>query len=306
MLDTDTFVTTVYVLVDDFCKEHLRPSVRPGPSASLSLSEIVTLALVAQWGRWASERDFYRFAAQRLRAAFPGLPDRTRYNRLARRHHDTIARLGVHLATQLQRPGRCYEAIDCSAVPVRDSHRRGSSWVDNEADIGHSTRLGWFYGFRLLIAVSASGAITGYCFAPASHNDRVLAEALFALRQRPSARVPSIGQALSGVYLADAGFAGKKWLPRWCQLYGAWVIAQGQKQKWPQRAARSLAQERQIVETVFEKLHNVFGLEHERPHALSGFQMRLAAKVALHNICIVINRSLGRPDLATADLLGWV
>jgi hypothetical protein len=33
--------------------------------------------------------------------------------------------------------------------------------------------------------------------------------------------------------------------------------------------------------------------------------MRLSAKVALHNICIAINRSLGRADLATADLLGW-
>jgi len=31
----------------------------------------------------------------------------------------------------------------------------------------------------------------------------------------------------------------------------------------------------------------------------------LAAKVALHNFCIWLNRQLGRPDLAFADLIDW-
>ena len=62
---------------------------------------------------------------------------------------------------------------------------------------------------------------------------------------------------------------------------------------------------RQIVETVYEKLHNAFGLARERPHELSGLRARLAAKVALHNFCIWLNEHLGRPRLAFADLLGW-
>jgi hypothetical protein len=304
MLDTDTFVTTVYVIVDDFCKEHLPLPVRPGPLARLSRSELITLAIVGQWGRFASERDFYRFAEQRLRGAFPGLPDRTRYNRRARAEHGAIAQLALHLGRQLPVPLRCYEVIDCTAVPVRDSRRRGQSWFVDQTDIGYSTRLGWFYGFRLLIAVTAVGAITGYCFSRASFNDRTLADVLLAVRGYHSAAT-TVGQAVSNVYLADAGFAGRNWLPHWRQRYAAWVICQGQKQRWPQRAADSLRQDRQIVETVFEKLHNVFGLERERPHELYGFQMRLAAKVALHNICMRINQTHGRPLMATADLFGW-
>jgi len=31
----------------------------------------------------------------------------------------------------------------------------------------------------------------------------------------------------------------------------------------------------------------------------------LAARVALHNFCILLNDQLGRPRLAFADLLGW-
>jgi hypothetical protein len=35
---------------------------------------------------------------------------------------------------------------------------------------------------------------------------------------------------------------------------------------------------RQIVETAYEKVHHAFGLGRERPHELTGFQVRVAAK----------------------------
>ena len=60
----------------------------------------------------------------------------------------------------------------------------------------------------------------------------------------------------------------------------------------------------QIVETVYDKLFNTFGLWRERPHELEGLRGRLAARVALHNFCIWLNEQLGRPRLAFADLLG--
>ena len=62
MIDTDTFVTILYVLADDFCKANLPPDIRPGPNASLSRSEVITLAVFGQWTRFESERGFYRFA----------------------------------------------------------------------------------------------------------------------------------------------------------------------------------------------------------------------------------------------------
>ncbi len=77
------------------------------------------------------------------------------------------------------------------------------------------------------------------------------------------------------------------------------------KKPWPKRVRRWFAGLRQIVETVYEKLHNAFGLARERPHEMAGLRARLAAKVALHNFCIWLNEHLGRPRLAFADLLGW-
>ena len=83
MLDVDTFLTTLYVIADDFCQSH-RPKKRPGPTASLSESEIITLAIFARFSRFASERDFYRYANSNLRGAFPTLPERSQFNRLVR------------------------------------------------------------------------------------------------------------------------------------------------------------------------------------------------------------------------------
>ena len=58
MLDVDTFLTTLYVTVDDFCQSYA-PERRPGgPDASLCASELITLSLFARWSRFASERDF--------------------------------------------------------------------------------------------------------------------------------------------------------------------------------------------------------------------------------------------------------
>ncbi len=77
MVDVDTFLTALYVMVDDFYKSRSPKQQRPGPDASLSPSEVITLAIFARWSRFSSERDFYRYANNRLREAFPTLPERS-------------------------------------------------------------------------------------------------------------------------------------------------------------------------------------------------------------------------------------
>jgi hypothetical protein len=111
MVDVDTFLTILYVMVDDFCQSHPTKK-RPGPEASLSASEIVTLAIFARWSRFASERDFYRYAEAHLRDAFPTLPNRSQFNRLVRSNGDLIECLALHLATLLGAPNCPYQALD--------------------------------------------------------------------------------------------------------------------------------------------------------------------------------------------------
>ena len=83
MVDVDTFLTALYVMVDDSCQSH--PSKgRPGPKGSLPESEVIGLAIFARWSRFGSERDSYRYAGSHLGEAFPALPERSRFNRSVR------------------------------------------------------------------------------------------------------------------------------------------------------------------------------------------------------------------------------
>ena len=82
MSDED-FIIELFCRIDDTLKD-----VPKHTQASLYPSEVITLALFGQWERFGSERDFYRYASQHLRARgyFPA-----RRASVQRRHHMTRA-----------------------------------------------------------------------------------------------------------------------------------------------------------------------------------------------------------------------
>lgn len=308
MIDIDTFLTTLYVMVDDFCKRQLPVEGKhPGPQASLSRSEVVTLALFGQWVQFKSERAFDRYAQHRLGPWFPQLPNRSQLNRLMRDHRDAITAFGLDLVQLMQAQQCPYEALDSTAAVTRDAKRRGVGWLPGQADIGWSNRIGWYEGFHLLLCVNPMGVITGFGFGSASSHDQLLASTLFAVRKTPTPDLPSAGQPAQGAYVADKGEARPR--QRWKEQEHAEVVTPphqaSKRERWPKALRRWLASRRQIIETVNDKLLNTFRLGRERPHDLTGFQARLAAKVSLHNFCIWFNLHLGRAPLAFADLLDW-
>ena len=207
MIDTDTFLTTLYVMIEDFCKARLPEERRPGPAASLSRGEVVTLAIFGQWARFQSERDFYRYASSHLRSAFPTMPAREQFNRLLRRYRDAIAAFSLYLVELMAARRHPYEALDSSGVATRDAKRRGAGWLAGQTDIGWSNSIGWYEGFHLHTSVNPQGVITGFCFAPASTKDQVLAEHLFAFRHQPQAY--QLGWASSGILHRRQGLPGK-------------------------------------------------------------------------------------------------
>jgi hypothetical protein len=308
MLDPETFLTELYVEVDEWCKAQPPPTSHPGHAASLSRSEVITLAIFAQWGRFESEASFYRYARQKLGRAFPTLPSRPQLNRLVRCHRDAIARFALWLGERLGSRGALYEVLDSTGVRTRNLGRRGRGWLAGLTDKGWCTRLGWYHGFHLLLAVGPTGVITGFGFGPASSNDRHLAETFFAARAAPDPGLASVGRPASGPYAADTGFAGRDCEARWAAAYGAQTLCppqRGSKRYWPKPWRGWHATIRQVIEAVNDHLLGTFRLDQERPHDLTGFQARVAAKVALHNVCIWLNRKLGRPDLAFAEVLDW-
>ena len=85
--------------------------------------------------------------------------------------------------------------------------------------------------------------------------------------------------------MTDKGFEGAQNHRRWLDHYGAEVVhpsKRNSRKPWSKRLRRWIAGIRQIVETVYDKLFNVFGLWRERHHEIGGLRARLASRVALH------------------------
>ena len=115
MMDLDSFLVSLYVQIDDWWMANHPPATRrPGRPALLSDSEVLTLAILAQWPRLRSERDFWRFASSHLRPYFPKLCSQSQFNRRARALEPELRALQKALAGDLCDPSAAYRALDTS------------------------------------------------------------------------------------------------------------------------------------------------------------------------------------------------
>lgn len=319
-LDCDAFLVQMYVLVDDFCQAPgpaggarlvAQCQGKRGPAATLCASELVCLALVGQHRRWPSERGFYRWLALAGRSYFPRLPDRSQFLRQVRRFYPLLTACQQHLAALGGAAQAPYQALDTTGLPVRALSRRGTGWLAGQAAVGHSSRFGSFHGFQLLAAVTPSGLLTGFALAPANTNERPLADDFLRARHAQLPGVPGVGRRWpGGIYLGDKGFCAFR--TRWPalardtgqQVLTAPARTATARRQWSLDWRQWLARRRQIVETVFDKLHNEFNLSapRARPHELGSLLARIAAKCSLHNLLILLNLQVGRPPLAFVDL----
>src|SRR6059058_6439976 len=101
MLDKATVLSTLFTIVDDTMKGSAmiqEAMKRPGPAPHLSDSEVITLALYQELIGEPREDHFFRLHQASLRPFFPGLNERSRYNRRKR------ALWSVMLAARLSSP----------------------------------------------------------------------------------------------------------------------------------------------------------------------------------------------------------
>ena len=260
---------------------------------------------MAQWQRFVSERDVYRFAARHLRAAFPGLPDRSQFNRLLRPQQSTLAQFAVWLTTtsaasryEILEESRCRpapinarDAAGCPASPILD---------------GIPVRL--VYRAPVAPGDHPAGRSTGFGVGPARANDRQLTEMLLALGQHPDPALPSVGGPGAAQYLADTGVGAADQGPHWFTHDDATMICppqRGRHRRWSRSERRPKSRRRQLVETTIGRLLDTFPRRAERPHSLSGSLARIADKVTFYNFAIQLNQHAHRPLLAFVDLIAW-
>src|SRR3954452_18443424 len=165
MLDKATVLTTLYTIVDDAMKgsaviqEILK---RPGPTPSLSDSEVVTIALYQELIGEPREDHFFRLYQQQLRLYFPRLNERSRYNRRKRDLWSVILAVGMTL--QIVLDALLLEetaVIDSAPVPcVIYKRAKQASDFAGHADYGVcSSKAMKYFGFKLHTIVSLTGVV---------------------------------------------------------------------------------------------------------------------------------------------------
>jgi IS5 family transposase len=295
-MDLDSFLIERYVIVDDWVQLQAdrRPAGRGRP-ARLSLSEVLTLAILQQWPRWRSERDFGRWADRHLRPWFPHLVGQSQLNRRIRQAHPQLAALQRALAAELTQVDAVFRLLDTTLVPAMHRVRAGRhGCFAGEASFGRcASKTAWVYGFKLGLITDPAGVITTFGVAPGNAGERQVGDAVLA-------------QDRYRAYLADKGFQGQHWEQHWLADYGAVVAATpkaGDKRTLTPALRRWSASHRQRIEGVIAQLKDLFGLDRHRAKQLDGLLVRITSKIAAYTCGQAINRRLGRPLCQLADLL---
>ena len=323
-LDLETFLTALYVMTDDWYQKVILPKlpVCGGPAPKLCDSEVLCLALAAQWRSgvpWQTERGFVRYALKHLRPFFPGMTSQSAFNRRVRRLWGAFILLQIAISGDLLTADEC-EVLDC--VPVRVAHGSRSfhpGWLADIAAIGKGGNDRYFYGLHLLLVVSASGLPTGWTLAAGNVQDRWLAELLLSARAgraqltgplKPTGElrvepptdwigpVQSCGTNNYRLLIADPGYDGQFWCEHWMQDYAAQIVTLPSETAHPWFSAL-----RQVVETAFANLCGSFGLQYPGAHTTWGLITRIAAKLAAYALGIQINRMFSRSDFAFSTLI---
>ena len=339
-LDVDTFLTTVYCVCDDLYRREVAPQYgpRPGARPKLADSEVIALAVLAQWHPHRCERCFLRYARRHWREYFPRLTSQSAFNRRVRQLWAALCVLGPAVAREVsQYLGRAATYQVWDGVPVPLMHQcRGERHrlFGAEADVGYggSDRTA-YYGMHLLATANDLGVIDGFVIGPAATSEYWLAEALLRWRLDPAAPTPTteelapilgpthrkggkrVGQTgplgprvaaglpVTPPILADLGFTGCHWRAHWQAAYRTAVLTKADYDPVTDPTARRRLKRwfngrRQEVETVFSVLTDRLGIKFPRSRTHWGTWTRLASKVAAFNLGVLVNYFFQRPTFA--------
>jgi hypothetical protein len=300
MLDKATVLITLFTIVDDTMKGSAmiqQVVKRPGPAPRLSDSEVITIALYQELIGEPREDHFFRLHQASLRTFFPGLNERSRYNRRKRDLWSVI--LAVRMSLQLVLETLQLEetaAIDSAPVPCVSyiPGKQASDFVGT-ADYGVcSSKAMKYFGCKLHTVVSLSGLIMGFLLTAASRYDT----------QPVVELLDSFSHHLQRL-LGDGAYndvALESYLQQYRSLH---LLAPAKANQAPKRspsAQRQLNRLRLICETVNAQLQEQLHLSKHYAKSTWGLMTRMAAKITAHSVGMMVNTLLGRPALKLADL----
>lgn len=287
-IDTETLLTTIYVLVDDWyqAKGHKLLKGKPGAKPEFSDSEVITLMLAMDFIPFPGETQFLGFMRANYVALFPKLLTQSQFNRRARGlrllieevRREWIVQLGVLEETQF--------LLDTKPVPVvgyRRSKRRSD--FAGSASYGYCvSRKMHYFGYKLVTITTLEGLPVICELVPANVDEREAAEAvLFYLSNCD--------------IFGDKGFIGEEWQALIRQQTGnrIWTVKRtNQHVQNPVAFDALLNSIRERIEGVFNEIQNTGrNLERLLAKTIVGLCTRVIAKLASYVLKLLLRRDFG-------------
>ncbi len=297
MLEKATVLTTIFTIVDDVMKGS--PMIqqtldRPGPAPCLSDSELVTIALYQELIGEPREDHFFRLHQEQLRRYFPGLNERSRYNRRKRDLWSVI--LAVRISLQIVLDALLLEetaAIDSAPVPcVGYKRAKPASDFGGTAAYGVcSSKAMKYFGCKLHSVVSLTGVIMGWALTAAnSYDNQPVVELLDSFSHH-------LKRLLGDGAYNDAALQNFLEQYRSVELLAPTKV--NQQPVRSKQAQQQLNRLRLICETVNAQLQEQLHLSKHYAKSTWGLMTRMAAKVTAHSVGMMVNLATWQTSIAS-------
>lgn len=263
-------ILRLFCEIDDFCKvfEKMWRTRLVGQGrvrnrkTSLSSSEVMTILVMYHESGYKNLKSFYlREIALTRRKEFPHLVS---YHRFVELQQRCLMPLFFYL---LCRCGTCtgVSFIDATSLKVCHNLRIPSHRVFKDSAARDKSSTGWYYGFKLHLAVNEQGEILGFYLTAANVDEREM--------------VDWITQNLSGKLIGDKGYLSQtlfeKLMSRGLKLITK--LRRNMKNRFIEMEDKLLLRKRAIIETINDQLKNISNIEHSRHRSLWNFLGNLAA-----------------------------
>ena len=225
-------------------------------------SEVMTILIHFHQSQYRTFKAYYTEHVQlHLTSEFPQLVSYQRFVAL-------IPSVLVSLLAYLQsRYGACtgISFIDSTALEVCDPKRiTGHRVFVTDAQRGKTSR-GWFYGFKLHLAVNDRGDLLACCLTPGNVDDRT--------------PVPDLVKRLRGKLFGDRGYISAP-LTQLLFEQGLHLITRlrkNMKNHLMHLSDKLLLRKRAIIESIIDQLKNISQIEHSRHRSPINFVVHLLA-----------------------------
>lgn len=298
-LDKATVLTTTFTIVDDVMKVSgsIQAALRrPGRKPQLLDSEVVTLSLYQELIGEPREDHFFRLHRAGLLTYFPGLNERSRYNRRKRDLWSVTLAVRMSLLVALGASEADTAVLDSAPIPCVGYKR--SKLATDFAGSSHygvcSSKAMKYFGVKLHNLVTLTGVILDFMLtAAAPHDSQPVME---FLEQHKKELIEVLGDKAYNNELLQIA----------CKAELGITLSAPRNTNQPKLGTKEeracYGRWRLVAERANSQLQEQFHLSRHYAKSKWGLMTRLAAKVTAHTIGVLVNKLHGRPPLALAGL----